>query len=97
MENDQQGLNNTQENLVKGLPTFTASVPEILAKEKADLAELQGKNILVVAHGGVNRVILCHVLGMDLKNLIHLDQAYGCMNIIDYFDELAVVRLVNST
>ena len=31
---------------VKGLPIFTASAPEILAKEKAALAELEGKNFL---------------------------------------------------
>jgi manganese transport protein len=33
-------------NSVKGLPMFTASAPEILAKEKATLAELKGKNFL---------------------------------------------------
>jgi hypothetical protein len=31
---------------VKGLPMFTASAPEILAEEKAALAELEGKNFL---------------------------------------------------
>ncbi|MHC4436636.1 MAG: divalent metal cation transporter [Planctomycetota bacterium] len=31
---------------VKGLPMFTASAPEILAKEKAALAKLEGKNFL---------------------------------------------------
>ncbi|MCH7557186.1 MAG: hypothetical protein IIB56_06985 [Planctomycetes bacterium] len=32
---------------MKGLPMFTASAPEVLAKEKADLAELKGKGLLV--------------------------------------------------
>ncbi|MFH1718703.1 MAG: divalent metal cation transporter [Planctomycetota bacterium] len=32
-----------RKDLAKGLPMFTASVPEVLAKEKADLAELEGK------------------------------------------------------
>jgi len=31
---------------VKGLPMFTSSAPEILAREKAALAELEGKNFL---------------------------------------------------
>jgi len=35
------------DELVKGLPMFTASAPEVLAKEKADLAELKGKGLLV--------------------------------------------------
>ena len=33
-------------DLAKGLPMFTASAPEVLAKEKADLAELKGKGFL---------------------------------------------------
>ncbi len=40
-------------------------------------------NALIVAHGGVNRIILCHVLGMPLGNLFRLNQDYGCLNIID--------------
>ena len=47
MKKDQQFQNCTQDDLAKGLPAFTASTPEILAKEKADLVELQGKGLLV--------------------------------------------------
>lgn len=41
---NKQYTNSGREDSVKGLPTFTASAPEILAKEKADLAELEGKS-----------------------------------------------------
>ena len=34
-------------DLARGLPMFTASAPEVLAKEKAALAELEGKGLLV--------------------------------------------------
>jgi len=34
-------------DLARGLPMFTASAPEVLAKEKAALAELKGKGLLV--------------------------------------------------
>jgi len=40
----QQDQSSDRVDSVKGLPMFTASAPEILAKEKADLAELKGKN-----------------------------------------------------
>jgi alpha-ribazole phosphatase/probable phosphoglycerate mutase len=53
------------------------------------------KAFLVVAHAGVNRVILAEALGLSLQHLFRLDQNYGCLNIIDYFPDLAVVRLVN--
>lgn len=50
---------------------------------------------LLVAHAGLNRVILSEALGLSLQNLFRLDQNYGCLNIIDYFPDLAVVRLIN--
>ncbi|HET6461773.1 MAG TPA: alpha-ribazole phosphatase [Syntrophales bacterium] len=40
-------------------------------------------NILIVGHAGVNRVILCQVLGMDTANLFRLGQDYGCMNLLE--------------
>jgi probable phosphoglycerate mutase len=41
-----------------------------------------GGNILIVGHAGVNRTILCHVLGMPLANLFRIEQPYGSMSII---------------
>ncbi|QTA87623.1 Adenosylcobalamin/alpha-ribazole phosphatase [Desulfonema magnum] len=41
------------------------------------------ENSLIVAHAGVNRVILCHVLGMALANLFRVGQDYGALSIID--------------
>ena len=55
----------------------------------------EGQSFLVVAHAGINRVILSEALGLPLDNLFRLDQNYGCLNIVDYFPDLAVVRLVN--
>jgi probable phosphoglycerate mutase len=51
--------------------------------------------ILVVGHAGVNRVLLCHLLGMPLGNLFRLGQDYGCLNIL--FGEKGVfsVRSMN--
>jgi probable phosphoglycerate mutase len=43
----------------------------------------EGGNLLIVAHAGVNRVILCHGLGMPLANLFRICQDYGCMNILE--------------
>jgi len=59
------------------------------------LEEQKGKEILIVAHGGVNRVILCNALGLDLMNVFNIHQDYGCLNIIDYYPDSAIVRLVN--
>ena len=58
-------------------------------------AEQRGKDIVIAAHGGVNRIILCKALGLDLGRMYNIHQAYGCLNIIDYFSESTLVRLIN--
>jgi alpha-ribazole phosphatase len=55
-----------------------------------------GEEVLVVGHGGVNRVILLDAIGAPLERLFHVEQDYGCLNVIDYFaDGLCTVRLLN--
>jgi probable phosphoglycerate mutase len=44
--------------------------------------EFEG-DILIVGHAGLNRVILCQALGMDLANLFRLGQDYGSLNLLD--------------
>jgi alpha-ribazole phosphatase len=39
-------------------------------------------NILVVAHKGVNRVLLIHLSGRPLEELYSIPQDYGCVNLI---------------
>jgi broad specificity phosphatase PhoE len=41
-----------------------------------------GEPLAIVAHGGVNRVLLCRILGMPLENLFRLGQDYGCVNVV---------------
>lgn len=55
----------------------------------------RGKNVVVVAHGAVNRVLLADAMGLDLNNIYSIEQDYGCLNIIDYFSGYVVVKLVN--
>ena len=58
-------------------------------------AQEAGKDIVIVAHGGVNRVILSHALGLDLSRVFNIHQDYGCLNIIDYFPDAVGVQLIN--
>lgn len=59
------------------------------------LKENEGEEIVMVAHGGTNRVILALAMGLGMKYIFTLHQDYGCLNIIDYYPESALVRLVN--
>jgi len=55
-----------------------------------------GEEIIIVAHGGVNRVILLDAIGAPLESLFSIEQDFGCLNSIDYYkDGNSVVRLVN--
>ena len=54
-----------------------------------------GGNIVLVAHGGVNRVIFADAMNLALKYFYSLEQDYGCLNIIDYFSDCAVIKLMN--
>jgi broad specificity phosphatase PhoE len=55
----------------------------------------RGENIAVVAHGGVNRIILCHFLGIPLENIFRIEQDYAAVNIIELWDKYPVIKLIN--
>ncbi len=56
----------------------------------------RGEEVLVVGHGGVNRVVLLEAIGAPLTALFNIEQNYCCLNIIDYFaDGNCVVKLLN--
>lgn len=53
------------------------------------------ENIIIVAHGGVNRILLCHFLGMPLENIFRIDQDHGSVSIIELWERYPVVKLIN--
>jgi alpha-ribazole phosphatase len=68
----------------------------ILPAYKRIVGSNSDRSIALMLHGGVNRIILADALGMEMTNLFRIDQAFGALNIIDYFEDgMAVVRLVN--
>ena len=75
------------------------SLKDVRARSLPRLQELLARHanesFLLVAHAGLNRAILSEAMGLPLDHLFRLDQNYGCLNIIDYFPDLAVVRLLN--
>lgn len=56
----------------------------------------RGEEVLVVAHGGVNRIVLLDAIGAPVTSFFSIDQRYCGLNIIDYYaDGNTVVQLVN--
>jgi alpha-ribazole phosphatase len=57
--------------------------------------EHPGQLVVVVSHGGVNRIALAAALELESHRIFRLDQGYACLNVIDYFGCELLVRLVN--
>ena len=78
--------------------TFGSLLDRVLAFLSELLADTQWQRLLIVAHGGVNRVILTHALGSGLAGFAALEQDPGCVNILDVDDSGRwIVRLINHT
>lgn len=77
---------------------FGAFQQRVLPAFQQILANQRWHHLLMVAHGGVNRVIMAHLLGADLRSIGHLEQDAACINIIDVDDHgYGILRLVNYT
>lgn len=59
------------------------------------IAETASGSVLVVGHAGVNRMILCHVLGMPIRKLFAVRQDFGALNLIDNSGNALQVAAVN--
>jgi alpha-ribazole phosphatase/probable phosphoglycerate mutase len=88
------------DDLVEVAPPGGESLLQLAQRLRPPITELveqhRGEEIALVAHGGVNRVILLDAIGAPLSQMFHIEQNYGCYNIIDYWaDGYATVQLLN--
>ena len=51
--------------------------------------------VAIAGHAGVNRVILCHLLGAPLANLFRIAQRPACVNVIEWRKNEPVVALID--
>lgn len=76
----------------------TLAMRDRVMQAMSEIMENHNKeNIAIVAHGGVNRIILCHILGIPLENIFRIEQDYGALNIIEFWDKYPVVKLLNGS
>lgn len=55
------------------------------------------ETIIVVSHGGTIRTLICAALNIHLNYLWNLKQDNTAVNIIDYYENRAIVTLLNDT
>jgi alpha-ribazole phosphatase len=72
---------------------------EVKARVLAALGEIRSNAsaAALVAHGGVNRIILADALGLADENVFRFDQPLGAISVVDWIDGAPVVRAVNAT
>ncbi|MBW1972601.1 MAG: histidine phosphatase family protein [Deltaproteobacteria bacterium] len=80
---------------IPGGENFIDAHNRVIPKIESLMWENKGSEFVVVAHGGVNMIILAHYLKMELKDILRLKQDFGCINIIDFYDDFPQVRLIN--
>ena len=61
------------------------------------IRENDDKQVVIAAHGGVIRTMLCHALGMPLKYMWRIRQDNTAINVVSAYNEGMVVELLNST
>jgi alpha-ribazole phosphatase/probable phosphoglycerate mutase len=86
-------------NPLKFSPLHGESTIEVYKRAVKALDEIlrnhDGKNIAIVSHGGINRIVLCHFLGVPLENIFRIEQDFSALNIIEFYDSYPVVKLIN--
>lgn len=80
-------------------PTGGESAEDVRARVMPIFGKLvrrhPGRRIAVVAHGGVNRIILGSLLHIPLEHLFRIEQDYAALNILEYRDGIPVVKGMN--
>jgi alpha-ribazole phosphatase len=54
-----------------------------------------GGSVLVVAHGGPNRILLCRALGVPLERILALGQDYASLSVVERGRDGWTLRLLN--
>lgn len=90
-------LKNIETFYTEGGESFGQLRDRVIPKLREIVTANMGKTIVIMAHGGVNRVILSHTLGIPARNFFGIKQDYAAINVIQFYENNAVVELVNGS
>jgi probable phosphoglycerate mutase len=62
-----------------------------------EIVSSSSENLVIVGHAGVNRLLMCHMLGMPLANIFRIAQDYGCLNVIQCGSTGYQIKLMNGS
>lgn len=92
----QARMENLPEFVIPGGESVVQMAERVIPAFQEMINANMGHRICLVAHAGVNRVILAKILGAPLDRIFRFDQQYACLNVIDVFEDgIPLVRSIN--
>ena len=95
--NYERFFRNPEEVQIKNAETFKQLQERAFSAVKKIIAAHLDENIIIVAHGAINRTILCSILEIPLKKMWAITQFNTAVNIIRFDDGYFTVELINGT
>lgn len=90
-----QWINNLEDCCIPGGESLLEVRQRAIPKLEELIARHRGREIVLVCHGALNRLILAEALRLPLAHMLRIEQEYGCLNIIEYTPSWTVVKLMN--
>lgn len=91
-------LSDPKETRIPGGESMNEVAQRCKAGISGILADNANKNVLVVAHGGVLRIVVAQALGIELNNYWKFRLDNVSLNIIDYYDNgRTILNCLNDT
>ena len=90
----EERMKNIEKFQVDGGETFQQLQERVVPKFEEIIARHSNEQIAMVCHGGVNRVILSHLLEIPIKRIFRVKQDYAALNIIQHYGDEPVVELL---
>jgi alpha-ribazole phosphatase len=78
-----------------GGESFADLAARVLPCWNSIVAARETEVVAIAGHAGVNRVILCHILGVPLANLFRIEQRLGCVNVVEWRSNEPAVKMID--
>jgi len=79
----------------RGGESFADLAARVLPCWRELVEDRETQVVAIAGHAGVNRVILCHLLGAPLANLFRIAQRPACVNVVEWRKNEPVVTLID--
>ncbi|MBT5550136.1 MAG: alpha-ribazole phosphatase [Nitrospina sp.] len=93
----EERMKNIETFQVDGGETFGQLQERVIPRFEEIVARHAGEQIAMVCHGGVNRVILSHLLEIPIKRIFRVKQDYAALNILQYYGDEPVVEMLGGS